>query len=591
MKDQHSSEGKLRTSWNPSRRGLLTAGTGAAAAFLGARGAAAAPVRTRPRRQAIPYVPFQEPPSVHSAGGVLSYALNVGGEPYELITCSGTVIKDVIRRYNGLSVGATMRIRRGDRMDLVIKNKLPKNKCNPANFDNCCPPDVIADPTCCPSDVNEPHCFNTTNLHTHGLHVSPASFVNDFGLLIASDEVLLHVEPGHVQPYCIQLPDFHAPGTYWYHAHKHGATAVQLTYPNALCGALIVQEDDDEKFLDDSTPDRVWLIQESVGPQPSQVYSCVPGMTVNDFLVNGLYKPTLKMTAGKVERWRFINATSTPRGFGHIQLLDAADNPQVMHLIAVDGILFYGKAPQPKLEWQLAPGGRADFLVQLPQTGASSFYKVRKAQEPGVFVTDDQDLAYVVLDAEGVPDELPDTLPPLPERTCYLRPIAVAEPKDAPVVFAVGGDPCGGANCTPIPQDFTIDGLKFDPARVDHKVKLGAVEQWELQNTSGSLHPFHIHVNPFQVEGEPIDPAGPDGPSNWMWRDTVSIPSNDPIRIRHRFLTYDGKYVLHCHILNHEDLGMMQIVQTGETVYDPATGARISGDGVGPCEKVEDCSF
>src|SRR5690606_33907202 len=132
--------------------------------------------------------------------------------------------------------------------------------------------------------------------------------------------------------------------------------------------------------------------------------------------------------------------------------------------------------------------------------------RVRKAADPAVPGTTDQDLAIVKLSADVVPGVIPSVLPPLPQRTCYLRPIHSAEPKDAPVVFGVSGPSCGAQDCALVPRDFTIDGLKFDPGRVAHPVPLGAVQEWELVNTFNSLHPFHIHVNPFQVVGEPIDP-------------------------------------------------------------------------------------
>ncbi|MEM7309369.1 MAG: multicopper oxidase domain-containing protein [Planctomycetota bacterium] len=582
-----------------SRRQLLRAGTGAvAAASVGGTAEAwrtGAPfVRTRARHSLqVAYVPWHEPPVVSSSGGQLFYTFNVLGKEKETLSCTGNFFKDVLRSYNGLKVGATLKVKRGDEMIFKMINHLPPDVCNPDNFDNCCPTLSGAASPCCltPFDHNQPHCFNTTNLHTHGLHVSPASYLNEKGELICSDEVLLEIKPGKSQRFCIRLPDFHAPGSYWYHAHKHGATAIALSSGNALCGALIVEDDVDEMIVPDDTPDRVWLIQEQLGDQASLVYSCLPGSFTSTFTVNGQFQPTLKMHPGQVERWRFINASATPRGFGEIQLLDPLGNPLEMHLVAVDGITFYGQSPQPKTTWQVAPGGRADFLVKIPPLSpVDGIYTVRKAMDPTVFVTVDQDLAYIVLSGPIYTDKIPDKLPQRPKRTCYLEPIFDAVLKPDIVDFGVAGGGCGGASCTPIPQVFTIQGQPFDPNVVNHNVPLGAVQEWQLANNAGSLHPFHIHVNPFQVVGEPVNPAGPDNPTNWMWRDTVSVPTSG-VNIRSRFLTFDGKFVLHCHVLNHEDLGMMQIVQVGNTIYDPKTGARLAGDGVGPCQAVEKCKI
>ena len=103
---------------------------------------------------------------------------------------------------------------------------------------------------------------------------------------------------------------------------------------------------------------------------------------------------------------------------------------------------------------------------------------------------------------------------------------------------------------------FLIDGRRFDPKRVDHRVRLGAVEEWTVVNDHGDDHVFHIHTNPFQVTAiNGVPPAVP------LWRDTVVVPRNGSVTLRSRFLDFAGKTVLHCHMLNHETLGMMQVVE------------------------------
>ncbi len=106
------------------------------------------------------------------------------------------------------------------------------------------------------------------------------------------------------------------------------------------------------------------------------------------------------------------------------------------------------------------------------------------------------------------------------------------------------------------PFRLFIDGLTFDHDRVDQTVQLGATEEWRLVNTSPDTHPFHIHVNDFQVvsvNGEPVDADS--------WEDTTPIPAFGEIVIRSRFLDFPGKFVYHCHILDHEDRGMMGVVE------------------------------
>ncbi len=103
---------------------------------------------------------------------------------------------------------------------------------------------------------------------------------------------------------------------------------------------------------------------------------------------------------------------------------------------------------------------------------------------------------------------------------------------------------------------FMIDGKQFDPNRVDQQVKLGAVEEWTIRNVTEELHPFHIHVNEFQVisvNGEPYEASG--------LQDTIPLPINGEVVVRISFLDFTGEFVYHCHIQNHADNGMMGIVE------------------------------
>ena len=102
---------------------------------------------------------------------------------------------------------------------------------------------------------------------------------------------------------------------------------------------------------------------------------------------------------------------------------------------------------------------------------------------------------------------------------------------------------------------FTIDGRTFDPDRDDQTVTLGATEEWTVDNTGPLAHPFHLHVWPFTVlaasDGTP--PAG-------MPQDVVLVPARGWVRLRIPFTTYSGRSVYHCHILDHEDAGMMATI-------------------------------
>ena len=108
----------------------------------------------------------------------------------------------------------------------------------------------------------------------------------------------------------------------------------------------------------------------------------------------------------------------------------------------------------------------------------------------------------------------------------------------------------GGGMMTP-----TINGRIFDASRIDNTVQFDSVEEWLLTNTSTLDHPLHLHVWPMQIieqDGQPVD--------SLLWQDVVNIPARSTTRVRIAFEDFSGKTVYHCHILDHEDNGMMGII-------------------------------
>jgi FtsP/CotA-like multicopper oxidase with cupredoxin domain len=122
---------------------------------------------------------------------------------------------------------------------------------------------------------------------------------------------------------------------------------------------------------------------------------------------------------------------------------------------------------------------------------------------------------------------------------------------------------------------FMIDGRRFSGERYDQTMVLKDAEEWVLTNTTAQIaHPFHIHINPFQIVeiNDPTSGTNYKAATNRVWRDVIAIPpstfdSNGKIdkcgyvKIRHRFVDFPGSYVLHCHMLAHEDRGMMQLIR------------------------------
>lgn len=584
------------------RRTFVVSACGAAASWM-------LPLRAFAQDAATPFVvpddwfiPFAEPESVEAADGVggvdlvVRFADVVMDEPGD----DGSVVERVerVRTYNGNVPGPTFRLSAGDRLELKVVNDLPPNEPAPPPYDEIDDCHMLM-------ALNVPGCFNTTNLHTHGLHVSPTT---DEERGLSSDDVLVKIAPKNDpfegdQPseraYCIWLPAFHAPGTHWYHAHVHGSTSVQVV--NGLAGALIVEEPEEQKIEVDA--ELIWVIQE-VLDEAESIYANIsvpagqPGAGEKPygdtppsvrFTVNTRTSPTIRMRPNEIQRWRWINATGTPRGFMEIAVLDANDPSGnfvdgALHLIAEDGITFYGKQPQPVVApgHFFSPGNRADVLARFSEPGTYYVWK-RKVDDRrigGLNPTTNELLAIVQVEGDAMAARPLPRLPALDKAPCYLQPISDEEVERTArrtFEFGVVGPAAFGG--------FTINGESYGrldpetgeplpPPNTD--VPLGDAEEWTLTNASGASHPFHIHVNPFQVVGDKVDPDGPDDPSNWRWLDTVRVPPDGSLRIRSRFLTYDGAFVLHCHILVHEDAGMMQDVT-------------VVGDGAGPCVAVAEC--
>jgi len=272
-----------------------------------------------------------------------------------------------------------------------------------------------------------------------------------------------------------------------------------------------------------------------------------------------------------------------------------------MYLIAMDGLSFYGVNPQPVRYQLMGPGSRADFLVKLEPgtyTLLKDAFPLQSVLGPNPPYVDTnftnaswgskEVLAYIkVNDSKGAyNDTIPDIIPG--KKPDYLKAIwSVDCVREKPIQFQ---NPGGG--------QFKIDGGYY-PDNTPVRVRLNTAEEWTLQNIGFSgapqtnTHPFHVHLNPFQILGVTFDfevtdadrqkyfpkvqKMDPRNPDTWPFWDSIPIPAQmtpgtpppGQLTIRSRFLIYDGEYVTHCHILIHEDVGMMIDVE-------------LIGDGVKP---------
>lgn len=360
-----------------------------------------------------------------------------------------------------------------------------------------------------------------TNLHFHGSHVSPKG---------NSDNVLLTIHPGETFDYEYKLPEDHPPGLYWYHPHLHHYVDDQVE--GGMAGAIIVRGDIDELPGIKGVPEKLLVLTTQEDPKNE-----------NDVirLVNNQVNPTLYVRPFETVRLRILNASAD-------DFYDFAIPGQKLNIISRDGnTLAHVESVDSEL---LAPGDRVELLFKAGSWGEMDVKSIKYAQ--GFFTY--PEATFMKIKVAGIPvlpKDLPTTLIPYDNfkdaKIDNVRTLTFSE---------------GGTDNNPT---FLLDGKMFDPDVISQIMTLGTTEEWHLINNSGETHPFHIHINPFQVvsvDGIEIDRPGLD--------DTFPVPANSTVVIRTKYRDFDGKYVLHCHILFHEDHGMMQVVEVVKPGATPA---------------------
>ncbi len=433
-----------------------------------------------------------EPAVLQSSGGRLELTLTAA---LTEVVVAGRQVRALT--FNGSLPGPTLRVRPGDRIALAFR-----------------------------SELDAP-----TNLHTHGLVVSPEG---------NSDNVFVMIEPGAGFDYEYELGDDHPPGVFWYHPHHHGNSAEQLF--RGLYGAIIVE--DDEPVA--ATRERLLIVSDIAFDGDDVHLASAPermlGREGDIVMVNGQVGATLLAKPGERERWRIVNACTS-------RYLRLRLDGQRMQLLGVDAGRYAEPADVDQIE--LLPGNRADVMVTAVE--GTSVLQTLPFDRGGMGMlgrpssaTTGADL--LTMTVAGAAATAPNLAVPLPT-TRDLRTEQMTGSRT--ITLAMGPGRGGGG------MSFTIDGREWDLDRIDAEVAAGALEEWTIVNASPMDHPFHLHVWPMQVievAGQPV--SGTD------WRDVVPVPARSRTVVRIAFEGITGKTVFHCHILDHEDLGMMGNVRT-----------------------------
>jgi suppressor of ftsI len=424
---------------------------------------------------------FREPPVLASSAGVLRVSLTP--KPTR-VSVAGR--RAMLMVYNGLYIPPTLRVRPGDTIRLRLTN-------------------ALAQPT---------------NLHTHGLTVSPRG---------NSDNVLLEVAPGQIQDYQIRLPPDQPPGLYWYHPHAHGFSDMQVR--NGMSGAIIVDGLLDPFPTLRHLPERLLLLKDIQIENGRVVHRDIGKNTIRT--INGIVNPVIVLRPGETELWRIGN-------IGADLYYSLTLDGHHFQVVARDGNRRAGLTTQDTL--RLSPGARTAVLVT---AGAPGVYLLRTGEiNTGSEGNEYEGTVMATVRVEGspaTPVALPHALLPVEDlrgKVTNRRTIVFTESTDGDTMF--------------------VDGKQFDMNRTDVRVKLGAIEEWTIRNDSDELHSFHIHQGPFQlaeINGVP-QPADDH-------RDVVDVPIRGEVKVVIPFTNplIVGQFVYHCHILAHEDKGMMATIE------------------------------
>jgi len=526
----------------------------------------------------------EEPEDLRSRNGVLEADLTVVNQAEP----GGSI------RYCYLDASGrespTLRVAPGDLVILHLQNALLDLNPDTAPLAHVHPgvhPEKTGAPSeaPCTSGIMSPV---STNLHFHGLTIPPVCH---------QDEVLkTSIQPGDAPfEYRFRIPEDEPPGLYWYHPHIHGFSKVPIL--GGASGALIVEGIERVKKATAGLPERVLIIrdQDLVNPNapPSKSEPVVPkflvdrdgdatntgtgfGKPAKDLSINYVpvpypnYPPAvIQMKPKERQLWRVLNASAIT----YLNLAILFDRtPQPLELVAMDGVPIShndptGEAVDQQTHLGLPPGARAEFIFTGPSEGQAALL-VTRTVDTGPGGENDPNRALATISASSTAPETrsklqsaPEPLPPPAE--AWLGSVAPVRVRRLyfSEKLAVPNDPTSAVEFY-----LTVDGqepkmFEMNSAIPNIVTQQGTVEDWVIENRSSELHAFHIHQLHFLL----LDYMGKPVNENFL-RDTVNVPyyngrslSYPSVRLRMDFRDPNmvGTFVYHCHLLEHEDKGMM----------------------------------
>jgi suppressor of ftsI len=425
--------------------------------------------------------------------------------------------------FNGQPDAPTLRVSPGDQLKITYINDLPSKPQERCRI---------------------PPCMDMTNLHFHGLTVSPDAPQDDVLDMIAM--------PGKSLSYTVNIPKDHSPGLYWYHTHPHGESFQQAL--DGMSGAIVIEGIESYAPAVAGLPERILVVRGlSVGTDPKssdlkrrvEVGPARCGgeseaieeiMTVNTSL-----RPQIEIAPGERQFWRLVNASAD-------RYLDLELEGQTFEIVAMDGMPIARHDPNRRTRRAdhvfLPPAGRLEAIVTGPPAGTPRRL-ISRCVDTGP--DGDPNPGMTLADIAPRPAAASE---PEPARTVlkpdFKTPDLAAEEK-APSRFTV--------IFTEDKNGFYINGKKFAlDASPMVRAKTGSYQHWKIVNATGELHPMHIHQVHFLAYAENDRPI-----ADPLWLDTVNVPYGGSVDVIMDFTdsVIKGMSVFHCHLLNHEDKGMM----------------------------------
>ena len=541
-----------------------------------------------------------EPENLASQNGVLKLELTFR----DFIEPDGEVGYCYV--YKDGAEAPTLRLKPGDWLELSLKNELSASIAakQPQTMPTMGLSMSMAKAPCGGGTRMSP---TSTNLHFHGLTV-PSRCHED-------DVLQTAVDPSGTMEYRFQIPPDEPPGLYWYHPHIHGFAKVQVL--GGASGALIVEGLQRAEHDVAGLPERVLVIRDQDlvnpnaapldnGPKPPPAVLDADGEVLNtgsgtgkpakDLSINFVpvsypeYKPAIIRTR-PLERqlWRVVNASAIT--YLNLQLIYNG-LAQPVEVVAMDGVpLNENGIPGPGVVWVdhigLPPGGRGEFIVKGPAASTTGTLLTRSVNTGPVGENDPVRTIATIIPSPTAPEpplSLPGDTRPLPKPAFPW----VGDVKPVRTRLLYFSEKPSDPNNPNSPTVFmiTVDGQTpkpFDPNDLTPNitVRQGDVEDWIIENRTQELHAFHIHQLHFVLEeffGVPV--------SEPFLRDTINVPFWDgksptypSVRLRMDFRDPNtvGTFIYHCHLLEHEDAGMMGIIRV-EPRTQPQTESHMSAD-------------